>query len=50
MDKGKKEGERQKEIKYGATTRKMREGTLANGILWVKEQRRSGLMNSDQSR
>lgn len=35
------ERERLKEIKYGAATRKMREGTLANGILWVEKQRKS---------
>lgn len=43
MGKGKKERERLKEItKYHAATRKMREGTLANGILWVEKQRKSG--------
>lgn len=41
MDKWKKEGTRQKEIKYGAATRKMRGGTLANGILWVEKPRYS---------
>lgn len=27
--------------KYGAATRKMREETLANGILWVEKHRQS---------
>lgn len=42
MGKTKKKSKRLKEVrKYGAATRKMREGTLGNGILWVEKQRQS---------